>query len=562
MRTPITPAPSGKLQVRAVAGTYVVLLAFDCDKTYAKGLLGFGIQRKDHSNDETVWLRGLKSFDLPNSTEGEDASTRQNPVQKFHWGDYTTKAGRKYTYTIHALEGTPGSLTVREKVTVSVICETPEKLSSGGHQVFFNRSAAASQAYSRRFGNVDPKKMPEEQRKHAYAWLSRGLEEALLGYIQAAQRGQTLHLFVYEFEKAAYLAELVKARKRGVKLQIVVDDLPAGPREENRHAMKEAGITLAALKANGKWGAGDARPRTGNVNISHNKFMILSEKGKPLSVWTGSTNWTDSGVYSQTNVGHVITDTKAMQTYFDWHQAIWQAPDTDKKGSRVITQQLTQLPPGNQAAGTVPVFSPRNDTAAITACALRVAKGRKLVCFTAPFAMHDELEAALLANAPVQVLGLLNKDGVVDAKLHQAPNTKLAAATALKTSELEQRQLQWHEESMYHSGVFIHTKIILVDPLSDAPVIITGSANFSNNSSVNNDENQLFIVGEKAVADIYLGEFLRMFDHYYFRSHKKKVAASSSPAKERKKAFLCPDDGWTGEYFGNGPKQASREAFF
>jgi phosphatidylserine/phosphatidylglycerophosphate/cardiolipin synthase-like enzyme len=160
------------------------------------------------------------------------------------------------------------------------------------------------------------------------------------------------------------------------------------------------------------------------------------------------------------------------------------------------------------------------------------------------------------------VLGLLNKDGVVQPSLHKAANTKLAAATALETSELEQQQLQWHEESMYHSGVFIHTKIILLDPLSDSPVVITGSANFSNNSSVNNDENQLFIVGEKAVADIYLGEFLRMFDHYYFRSHKKKITASSSAAGERKKAFLCPDDDWTGEYFSGGPKQASREAFF
>ena len=223
---------------------------------------------------------------------------------------------------------------------------------------------------------------------------------------------------------------------------------------------------------------------------------------------------------------------------------------------------LTPVPPLGQGPGTAPVFSPRRTIEAVTACAQRVTNGRKLICFTAPFAMHDDLEDALLGNVSTQVLGLLNNDGVVGKPLHSAPNTKLAAATALKTSALEQRQLKWHQESMHHSGVFIHTKIILVDPLSDSPLVITGSANFSNNSSVNNDENQLFIVGEKAVADIYLGEFLRMFDHYYFRSHKKKTDSATAPKKVQAQAYLSPDSAWTSDYFANGPKQAFREAFF
>ncbi len=562
MRTPITASPSGSLRVRAVAGTYVVLVAFDCDKGYAKNLMGFGIQRKDHDNGETKWLRSLKRFDLPNSDEGEDVSTRHHPIQKFHWGDYTTKAGRTYTYTVHAMEGAPGALTVREAVSVTVTCELPDKLSSGNHQVHFNRSAAASQAFSARFGNLDPKKMSPDQQARAYAWLSRGLEEALTAYVDAAKPGQTLHLFVYEFEKAQYLDALVRARKRGVELQIVFDDLPKGPGRDNRQAMRKAGLTIAKPKSNGAWSKGDARPRTGNVNISHNKFMVLSENGQLISVWTGSTNWTDSGVYSQTNVGHVILDANVARKFLDWHQAMWNAPGADKAASRNETMRLTQVPPPNQGPGTVPVFSPRKTIEAVAACAERVANARKLICFTAPFAMHDDLEAALVSNASTQVLGLLNKNGVVGPALHQAPNTKLAAATALKASALEQRQLKWQKQSMHHSGVFIHTKIILVDPLSDCPLIVTGSANFSNNSSVNNDENQLFIVGETAVADIYLGEFLRMFDHYYFRSHKKEIDSASASPKIRKQAYLSPDASWTDDYFSKGSKQAFRLAFF
>jgi hypothetical protein len=63
MRSPLVKSPKG-LQVRAIAGTYVVLLAFNCSKAYRKGLLGFGIQRKDKENGEVTWLRGLKKFGL------------------------------------------------------------------------------------------------------------------------------------------------------------------------------------------------------------------------------------------------------------------------------------------------------------------------------------------------------------------------------------------------------------------------------------------------------------------------------------------------------------------
>ena len=46
----------------------------------------------------------------------------------------------------------------------------------------------------------------------------------------------------------------------------------------------------------------------------------------------------------------------------------------------------------------------------------------------------------------------------------------------------------------------MHTKCALIDPLGDDPVVITGSANFSDASTKNNDENMLVIRGDAAVA--------------------------------------------------------------
>ena len=113
---------------------------------------------------------------------------------------------------------------------------------------------------------------------------------------------------------------------------------------------------------------------------------------------------------------------------------------------------------------------------------------------------------------------------------------------------------------MHHSGVYIHTKVILIDPLSDNPVLISGSANFSNNSSKNNDENQLFIAGEKEVADVYLGEFMRMFDHYYFRAYMRQIEKEKKT--DPKAGFLDETDAWTNRYFDDTQRQALRLAFF
>jgi hypothetical protein len=98
-----------------------------------------------------------------------------------------------------------------------------------------------------------------------------------------------------------------------------------------------------ALGARGE-GAADARQRDENektrerlltkgVNISerdrfisrgalgHNKFMIRTDADEhPLSAWTGSTNWTPTGLCTQLNNRLLIEDTAVAKVFFDqWH---------------------------------------------------------------------------------------------------------------------------------------------------------------------------------------------------------------------------------------------------
>jgi hypothetical protein len=107
---------------------------------------------------------------------------------------------------------------------------------------------------------------------------------------------------------------------------------------------------------------------------------------------------------------------------------------------------------------------------------------------------------------------------------------------------------------------FIHTKFLLVDALSNDPLVCTGSANFSGASLKSNDENMLLIRGDTRVADIYLTEFDRIFRHFYSRDAANEIAREG-----RKTSFglLDETDKWTNEYFdAKNAKNHRREIFF
>jgi phosphatidylserine/phosphatidylglycerophosphate/cardiolipin synthase-like enzyme len=103
---------------------------------------------------------------------------------------------------------------------------------------------------------------------------------------------------------------------------------------------------------------------------------------------------------------------------------------------------------------------------------------------------------------------------------------------------------------------YVHTKFMLVNPLSDDPIVITGSANFSAASTTKNDENMLVIRGNTRVADIYLGEYMRLWNHYAFREWAETQASPDDGFKH-----LDPTDGWTRQYFGGSARSRQRRYF-
>ena len=75
----------------------------------------------------------------------------------------------------------------------------------------------------------------------------------------------------------------------------------------------------------------------------------------------------------------------------------------------------------------------------------------------------------------------------------------------------------WEKERLTGLNVhvkYLHTKYMIATRSARMPCLVTGSANFSDASTRNNDENMLVIRGDDRVVDIYLTEFMRIFAHY------------------------------------------------
>jgi len=571
-------SPNGEFAVRAIAGTHTVMMAMNCPDTRHKGFRGFAFWR-DVVGDAHAgrWLRSLKVFksvvpDPKTLIDGKAQyfSTDRHPVQSFLWSDYTALPGTQYRFKIVPMYGTPKSLVPLDNGAVEFSVKTEPEDDPAGHGVWFNRGAIASQAFAREFKNIKPSSQQlDDPSQRVTKWLSRGLLEACLRFIDDTPEGDSLRACVYEFTYKPLLNAFKAAIDRGVDVRISYHDTSA-----NGKAIKTAEIPKSAGGTKVLW------PRT-VPKIPHNKFIVRLTDDRPVSVWTGSTNMTPSGFLGQSNVGHRVNDAKTAATYLAYWTSIAKDPTRDqaRKAATKISPHPAELPAPKSI--TV-VFSPRHRSTMLAWYGNRMTDAGETVLFTAAFGVNknlveplahdrDFLRFVLMERRPAREMERAlraDRDLIISygAVLGEIATFKDGKRVTQRIKEFGLDRWFREEEHFRKAGniFFVHTKFLLVDPLSDDPLVCTGSANFSDNSLLENDENMLIIRGDKRVADIYLTEFDRIFRHFYFRNVANEIELRGGDAEG---AFLDESDEgpkhWTHSYFKPGAfKTRRREMFF
>lgn len=547
---------SDGVSVKAYAGTSGVILAFDVVEDRRAGLLGFAIERRG-GNRPHKWLSGALSFPGVQREAGEFPTSETAPIQKFRWSDYTVFADTTYTYTVHPVYGEPANLRVEPGPSVTVMTSSVVR---GDHRIVFNRAAAASQAFSRQFPEVEVElaaakreKRPAVMPPRALTWLSRGALEQITGFCaRALDPTWALDIAIYEYELEEIRAAIDAARHRGADVRIVYHAKP----KDKQTALNEEHVA--------DWPATHRKARV-TSRICHDKFMVLSriheERRTPAALLCGSTNFTHNGVYRQANVVHTADRPELAQQYLDLFEVLFggATPGDTKKWINVNNPLSSDAP-------IVAGFSPRTGEVDLDLFAAEIRGAARDVLFCTAFDLNARILDALKGAPHDDILrfGLQNSTDTITGT--HRDRTADFVATAMLNEGLE----GFLKESTagQRGNILIHTKLVVIDFTSDAPTVISGSHNLSASASGGNDENFLIIRGAIDVADCYGVELMRLYDHYRFRWHasprsrKPDDPPPPPPDPTWPAGSLCPDDRWTKPYFADDTlERADRERF-
>ena len=514
---PVVQNASGPYRGAALVGTYSAVIGWTFDDPALRNdLLGFAIRRTDLDPEtgevmRLDWLGGFKRFAETDDGRADNVRSLEAPFQRFRWNDYTLKSTRAYLYEVFPMRGSPVALT-RDEAPLRFELR-PSQEDPGDLGIFINRGVTAAMAYQARFRNQHP----SEVGPAAYGWLSRGLKESLLGFIAAAETGDSLHVAIYEFFDHEIAQAFKNAIDRRVNVRIVHDAKP-GKRstEENEEVIHHFGLQ-------------DFRTKRTTVNISHNKIVIRLVNGIPHEVWTGSANFSENAFNYQTNMALIVRDPDAVRHFEDYFQALTINPPKaeSKLANREIMDRANVI--ADRFAEKT-FFSPIREKDILETSVDLIRSAQSVILTSAPFGVDKTMIEALQTNSDdIIEYGLVNASAKKKIEQLQRKNTRFFSPNRLKTY----MGRNWDAKAF--GAHKIHAKTIVVDPWGDNPKVFIGSANFSEASCNDNDENAMLITGNKRLSSIIATEFMRMYDHYKSRFYIDRFNDRNKEIKKKNK---------------------------
>jgi phosphatidylserine/phosphatidylglycerophosphate/cardiolipin synthase-like enzyme len=294
------------------------------------------------------------------------------------------------------------------------------------------------------------------------------MESALLSLIDNA--ATSIDIALYGLNRQSVVDALIAAHSRGVVLRVVGDDDAAvGEYSVWYQALVDAGITIVT--------------DTSASKIQHNKFLIVDD----AVVWTGSTNFTDTGLTMNANNSAIITDTLLADVYQTEFEEMWSGVFHGDKADN--TAHLLDY------NGTLveSYFSP-TDLVAFEVWD-ELAGADETIHFAMFFWTDD-----LLANRVVERLG----EGVAvygvwdqlgEANVSSDDETLCAAGARIKIEDFAGK---------------VHHKFAVIDVYGSDPTVILGSYNWTASGAYDNDENTL-IIHDATLAQAYYEEWQQLW---------------------------------------------------
>lgn len=543
-----------EIKAIAIANNDYVHVAWNFGAQPIAGCGGFAVYRIEKGGDPNG--QALPAFDRDSSGKRLKVTCEDQPIRKYNWRDVYAKRGGTYKYKVIPMRAP------RQPLTSLAVAETDWVVVSGKYdkvQVYFNRGILGTQHTADDLWNPAKKKPdfakieqkindPKDDLRKS---LCGQLYEALTQLLDRAKRdGGSCWASLYEMTDPQLIDRLTECKdlhlilsndndeKQQNKKKVVIYD---GKNQPGVKKLKNAKEIIRRYMPSG--------------HIGHNKFFVYCDKvGNAKAVLTGSTNWTASGLCTQSNNAILIEDDRLASDYLQY----WKDLKTDALAAGVPKQPAPMkgiqgqvlrtacatprdpLPQENKSTVTV-WYSPNTHgamksgakTAPPTPVDMQrvydlIHKAQQSVLFLAFMPGKAGSEGSFhflkeLAKAAAAKPELFVRGAVSDPDLTKEFDLSILTSGVSEDAMISSPQgifknfEAWREEIYKYGHAIIHDKTIVIDPFGSKCAVITGSHNLGFRASSNNDENMLIIEGDPEVAKAYAAHVMDIFEHYRSR---------------------------------------------
>jgi hypothetical protein len=575
-------ATKGPLVIVAHRGDSKTLLAFDLTTAESrKRLAGFTV-RITPPGKPPYYLWNNLQFEHPEShaqVAGEPANSTANaPLHKFRWvhvpgmfhqdlvpalGNYSYEVAPRYFDEQQHLK--PLDANLAASVTIEVRPFSKGKLSLG-----FTRGFTQSQAFTNHFG-LKAKLRPsgnalefdlnqvcgkdKDGNPHTFAemykWSGFTARERIFGLLDEAigDPEASVDVFAYDLNEPGIVGKLLTLGQAG-KARIILDD------SSSHH-------DATGKKAEDRFAA-DFINRAGNNGIkrgsfsrfSHDKVFILRRNGAPTKLLTGSTNFSITGLYVNSNHVLLFDDASVAALYA---QAFEQAWNTDLDSAAFRNSALATA---EHAFGGGGLPSMRINFSPHTLPVARQVLGKLVTRANAEKNQPQGLGNVLFAvmelqgstdNPVYDALSTLHQDtslfsfGISDnpggIELYKVGS----AMGVIVTGKPVNTRLPPPFNQVRNIGGFghqIHHKFVVCGANGSSPAVYCGSSNLALLGERDNGDNLLAIEDED-VAMVFAIEALELIDHFSFLDGVAGApTATPSPAPPANLTSAAVASGW------------------
>lgn len=587
----------GAMSLKAYRGDARTLLAFDLrTEASRKKLAGFTIEAKP-PGVEAFFIQNNLQFEHP-AAHAQDpneppVASINAPIHKFRWVHVPGQVHQglkpafgKYRYTVtpRYFDDNRSMKPLDPALGVSVEIEVAP-FTGGKVSVGFTRGFTQSQAFVRHFGlkaKIKPKDAPllfdtsqpsgvnaaGEHFTYAqqYEWLGFTARERIFALLDRVKGDAKLALdvFAYDLNEPDVIRRLldIGARARVILDKAALHHSAADPKPEDEFE------ALFAARA-----GADRIQRRKFGRYAHDKVFIVSRNGKPETVLTGSTNYSVTGFYVNSNHILVFDDAAVARTYQDVFDHVWASPEGVKAFSQSPWANAASSFGGGGVPKTAITFSPHtkpvaagilDDMVTRIAAEATAPAGKGSVLFAvmqleggAENPVYDALNA-LHANPALFSYGI--SDTPQGVALYPAGQT----TGVLVTGKPVRTRLPppFNQVPGIGLGHQVHHKFVVCGFNGPDPVVWCGSSNLALAGETVNGDN-LLAIRDADIATVFAIEALTLVDHFDFLNRVATGPAAPAgapkppPALKQEAAvaaawFLGVTDLWAKKYFEPG----------